>query len=73
MATEAEMDTAYEACALDYMQVSEEGMLEVTEDVAEAYEKMDRENPGITFAFCHAHARRYFAEALKSNTERAER
>ena len=43
MATEAEMDTAYEACALDYMQVSEEGMLEVTEDVAEAYEKMDRE------------------------------
>ena len=43
MATEAEMDTAYEACALDYMQVSEEGMLEVTEDVAEAYEKMDKE------------------------------
>ena len=43
MATEAEMDTAYEACALDYMQVSEERMLEVTEDVAEAYEKMDRE------------------------------
>ena len=43
MATEAEMDTAYEACALDYMQVSEEGMLEVTEDVAEAYEKMDQE------------------------------
>ena len=27
---------------------------------------MDRENPDITFAFCHAHARRYFAEALKA-------
>ena len=27
---------------------------------------MDRKNPDITFAFCHAHARRYFAEALKA-------
>ena len=27
---------------------------------------MDRENPDITFAFCHAHARRYFAEVLKA-------
>ena len=27
---------------------------------------MDRENSDITFAFCHAHARRYFAEALKA-------
>lgn len=34
-------------------------------DAYAVYEKMDRENPDITFAFCHAHARRYFAEALK--------
>ena len=26
---------------------------------------MGRENLNITFAFCHAHGRRYFAEALK--------
>ena len=35
-------------------------------DAYAVYEKMDRENPDITFAFCHAHARRYFAEALKA-------
>ena len=43
VATEAEMDTAYEACTLDYMQISEDGMLEVAEDVADAYEKVDKE------------------------------
>lgn len=35
-------------------------------DAYAVYEKMDRENPDITFAFCHTHARRYFAEALKA-------
>ena len=35
-------------------------------DAYAVYEKMDRENPDIAFAFCHAHARRYFAEALKA-------
>lgn len=40
--TETELDAAYEACALDYMQISEDGMLEVAEDVAEAYEKVDK-------------------------------
>ena len=35
-------------------------------DAYAVYEKMDRETPDITFAFCHAHARRYFAEALKA-------
>ena len=35
-------------------------------DAYAVYEKMDRENPDIAFAFCHAHVRRYFAEALKA-------
>lgn len=35
-------------------------------DAYAVYKKMDRENPDITFAFCHAHARRYFAEVLKA-------
>lgn len=30
------------------------------------YRKLDRENPGITFAGCWTHARRPFAEALKA-------
>lgn len=35
-------------------------------DAFSAYEKMDRENPDISFSACWAHARRRFVEALKA-------
>lgn len=35
-------------------------------DAYSVYEKMDREHSEITFAFCHVHGRRYFANALKT-------